>query len=108
MSKILLMCAGGMSTSILAKRMQQASKDLGRKDTIVARPAADIRNRLLKEKPDVLLIGPQIRFMLGQIQSAAEGFDLPMTVMPNHEYGTMNGEAIMALAIKLMTEHKNA
>lgn len=108
MSKILLMCAGGMSTSILAKRMQQASKNLGREDVIVARPAADIRNRLLNEKPDVLLIGPQIRFMLSQIQSAAEGFDLPMTVMPNHDYGTMNGEAIMALAIKLMTEPKNA
>ncbi|WP_407894486.1 PTS sugar transporter subunit IIB [Lacticaseibacillus sp. N501-2] len=107
MAKILLMCAGGMSTSILAKHMQQASTALGRQDVIVARPAADIRNRLLKEAPDVLLIGPQIRFMLSQIESAAEGFDLPMTVMPNHDYGTMNGEAMMALAISLMP-NKNA
>lgn len=107
MAKILLMCAGGMSTSILAKHMQQASLALGRQDVIVARPATDIRNRLLKEAPDVLLIGPQIRFMLSQIESAAEGFDLPMTVMPNHDYGTMNGEAMMTLAISLMP-NKNA
>lgn len=60
MRKIVLLCAAGMSTSILVVKMQEAAQAIGYDCDIHAYPVA-----FAKEKgrdADIVLIGPQVRF----------------------------------------------
>ena len=56
---ILLACAAGMSTSLLVTKMQEVSK----KDKIFAIPVSKVDQKVNEESIDVILIGPQIRYM---------------------------------------------
>lgn len=66
---IALACAAGMSTSLLVskcKKQQQITEDY----EIFAKSTADIDNMLAgtgSPKPDVLLLGPQVAFMKGEV-----------------------------------------
>ena len=62
---IALACAAGMSTSLLVSKMQKAAADNGKDYEIFVKSTADIDNMLAgtgSPKPDVLLLGPQLRF----------------------------------------------
>lgn len=62
---ILLACAAGMSTSLLVTKMQEVSK----KDKIFAIPVSKVDQKVNEESIDVILIGPQIRYMEKRIGS---------------------------------------
>lgn len=61
---ILLACAAGMSTSLLVTKMQEVSK----KDKIFAIPVSKVDQKANEESIDVILIGPQIRYMEKRIK----------------------------------------
>ncbi|KGO32121.1 hypothetical protein Q757_02920 [Oenococcus alcoholitolerans] len=62
-TKILLACAAGMSTSMLVARMQKAAEADGVDTQINATSAAEANEVIDKEHPDILLLGPQVRYM---------------------------------------------
>ena len=64
MKKILLVCAAGMSTSMLVKRM-------------------------IDQKPE--------------IEAVAQG-KMPVAVIEMKDYGSMNGQAVLEFAMKLLQE----
>lgn len=96
--KIVLFCAGGMSTSLLVNKMKEAAKVLGKDYDIAAYGLSSSD----KEAPDadVVLLGPQVRYAVNQLRKqypgkAIEGIDMKA-------YGTMNGKAVIEQAMKLM------
>lgn len=58
--KIGLFCAGGMSTSMLEKKMSEAAQKRGLDVQIKAYPESELAN-VLDEGVDVVLLGPQVR-----------------------------------------------
>lgn len=59
---ILLCCAAGMSTSLLVTKMEKSAQDQSTEYKIWAVPGDSVRNHI--DQADVLLLGPQVRYLL--------------------------------------------
>lgn len=71
--KILLICAGGISTSLIARNRQKHAKELLLDIQVDAiGEAFDLDNRDDKiKKADIILLAPQIRYLHKMIQEVA-------------------------------------
>lgn len=99
MKKILLVCASGMSTSLLVNRMKAAAKDKGMEVEIYALPISECPS--VADEVDVVLLGPQVRYQKPQIDALING-RVPVAVIDMRDYGTMNGKAVLEKALSLM------
>ncbi|KGX86859.1 PTS sugar transporter subunit IIB [Pontibacillus litoralis] len=97
--KIALVCSAGMSTSMLVQKMREAAAAQGLEAHIDAYAQADLKNHM--EDVDVILVGPQVRYLKGQIAKKAEPYNTPVEVIDQMAYGTMNGEKVLAQAVAL-------
>ena len=60
----MLACAAGMSTSLLVSKMQKAATEKGfDAEIFFAVAAAEAQDYVEKQHVDVVLLGPQVRFM---------------------------------------------
>ena len=102
MKKIMLVCAAGMSTSLLVTKMIQASKEAGEEAEIFALPVSEGVNKI--GEVDCILLGPQVRFQKAQIEKeiAEKGLSTPVDVIDMRDYGMMNGKKVFEFAKKLM------
>lgn len=99
---IMLACAAGMSTSLLVTKMQAAADEKGLDTEIFAVPAQEVDDIILEKKVDVLLLGPQVRYLLEQFTEKLKDKNIPIGVIPMVDYGMMNGSKVLALAEKLI------
>lgn len=99
---IMLICAAGMSTSLLVSKMEQVAKARGIEADIFAVSAMEADEIFVKKEIDVLLLGPQVRFMLSEFQEKLLDKGIPVEVIPMVDYGMMNGEKVLDLAETLM------
>lgn len=104
MKKIMLVCAAGMSTSLLVTKMIAAAKELGDEIEIFALPITDGVRRL--HEVDCVLLGPQVRFQKATVEKAIadQGLNLAVAVIDMKDYGMMNGKSVYQTALKLMGE----
>ncbi|AVK61618.1 PTS sugar transporter subunit IIB [Lactobacillus sp. CBA3605] len=101
---IMLACTGGISTSLLVAKMQTAAEQQGTNYYIFATAAATIDRELTAaQRPDVLLLGPQISFLAPKVKLLAAQLHIPMAIINMRDYGTMNGQKVLALAETLLT-----
>lgn len=98
MVKILLVCSAGMSTSFVVKKMQESAEAKGIEAEIWAVADADAAENI--KKADVMLLGPQVRFLEGKMKGIADG--KPVAVIDMMAYGSMNGEKVLEQALKLL------
>jgi cellobiose PTS system EIIB component len=99
MNKILLVCAAGMSTSLLVNKMKDAAGNRGLEIDISAMPISEAGSII--GEVDVVLLGPQVRFQKAQVDSLVNG-RVPVEVIDMLAYGTMNGEAVLNRALELI------
>jgi cellobiose PTS system EIIB component len=98
--KILLVCSAGMSTSLLVTKMEASAKAKGIESKIWA-VAGDAARANMREA-DVVLLGPQVRYMLSQMQEMSKEFNnIPVDVINSLHYGMLNGEAVLEHAMGL-------
>lgn len=98
MKNILLVCSAGMSTSMLVKKMQEAAEKKEIDVKIQAIAEAEAKNYI--EEADMILLGPQVRFLLNKLKGLAG--DTPVEVIDMAAYGTMNGEKVLNMALEKM------
>ncbi|WP_163100192.1 PTS sugar transporter subunit IIB [Peribacillus alkalitolerans] len=98
--KIILVCFAGMSTSLLVSRMEKVAAQRGIDSTILAMPATEIYDEL--DGADVVLLGPQARYALDEVKKEAEPKNIPVAVIDSILYGTMNGEAVLDMALGMV------
>jgi len=100
MKNILLACSAGMSTSLLVGKMKEAAESKG----IEANIWAVSQDKALKEieKADVLLIGPQMRFLKNKFSKVTEEMGIPLEVIDTMAYGRLDGEAVLNRALELI------
>ncbi len=96
---IMLCCAAGMSTSLLVSKMQKAAESDGVDAEIFATAAADADAKLEEKHPDVLMLGPQVRYLEGQFK---EKLTIPVEVNNMQDYGMLNGEKVLREALSLI------
>jgi PTS system cellobiose-specific IIB component len=96
MKKILLVCAAGMSTSMLVKKMMEAAKEKDIEVEISALPVSECSKKV--DEVDIVLLGPQVRYQKGQVDALVKG-RIPVEVIDMLMYGTMNGKAVLENAL---------
>lgn len=102
MTKILLLCSAGMSTSMVVKKMKEAAAKKNIEAEIEAVSTA--RFYELLDNYDVFLLGPQVKFQKAEFQAKAKEKNKPLDVIDFKDYGTMNGEKILDFALSLKVE----
>ena len=101
-STIMLVCAAGMSTSMLVTKMQNAAKEKGLDAEIFAVAASEADKKLASHTINVVLLGPQVRFMAKQFQEKLEPLKIPVEVINMADYGMMNGAKVLEQAVQMM------
>ena len=90
----LLVCATGMSTSLLVNRMKETAETKEIEFQIEAHPVEKYG-----EAADDILLGPQVRYELKNVKKMF--LDKPVEIINMQDYGTMNGAKVLDTALKL-------
>lgn len=102
MKKIYLFCSAGMSTSMLASNMQSVANNHKLPIKIAAFPHDKLTDIIAEDRPDCILLGPQVRYMYEETVAKYGNEDIPISVIDQGDYGMMNGENVLKSAIKLI------
>lgn len=86
MKKVMLVCNAGMSTGILAQKIQAASENTL---SVSAYSESEYKDHL--DGVDLVLIGPQIRFLMPQIEKVVS---CPVQSINPVKYGMMDGQGV--------------
>lgn len=102
MKKIFLFCDAGMSTSLLVSKMQEVANKHKLDLHIEANPCVKAHALIQEQKPDCVLLGPQVRFMLNKMQQECDPMGIPVDAINPADYGAMDGEKVLKHAIRLI------
>ena len=106
MKRVYLFCSAGMSTSMLAWKMQGVANSHNLPIEVVAFPDGKIGQIIEEKRPDVILLGPQVKFRYQEIVSEFGSTGIPIQVIDQTAYGMMDGEKVLKSAIKLLKAAK--
>ena len=97
--KILLVCAGGMSTSILMQKMEKYWQKIGEELNIKAVGLAEYQEEA--QSFDIIMVGPQVGYKIDEIKRDT---NKPTEVIQSYDYAIGNCENIHKIAEKLYKE----
>jgi PTS system cellobiose-specific IIB component len=80
--------------------MEAYAKSQGLEGRIWAVSANEINEHI--SEADVLLLGPQVRYMLAKMKKLGEEKGIPVDAINPIHYGMMNGEEVVKYAQKLI------
>ncbi|WP_440894705.1 PTS sugar transporter subunit IIB [Amphibacillus sp. Q70] len=100
MMKITLLCALGMSTSLLVERMKKVAENREIEATIEAYSADEIDKQL--KDSDVILLGPQIRYKKNQLFKKAKNAGVPIDIIDMKAYGATDGKKVLDQALDII------
>ena len=106
MKRVYLFCSAGMSTSMLASKMQGVANEHDLPIEVEAFPDGKIGQIIEERHPDVILLGPQVKYRFNEIAEKYGSTGIPIQVIDQTDYGMMNGEKVLKSAIKLMKSAK--
>lgn len=99
---IMLACAAGMSTSLMVRKMEEAAEEMGLEYSIFAVPATAARDVLDERDVDLILLGPQLSYMIDDFERLTKDKPVPIGVINMLDYGTMNGKKTILFANGLL------
>ena len=68
MKKVYLFCSAGMSTSMLASNMQDVANQHNLPIKVAAFPHNKLEEIISEDRPDCILLGPQVRYELKNVK----------------------------------------
>ena len=102
MKKMLLCCGAGMSSSLLASKMDNKAKEKNMNAKVWAVPVGEL-GATVREGVNVVLIGPQIRYKMKEVEELCrENGNIPCGLINSVHYGTMNVDMVLDAAYSLM------
>lgn len=102
MKKIILVCASGMSTSLLMNKMRKAAKERDLDILVEAYPVAEVEQ--FAEEADVILLGPQIRHKIEDVRSEV---NCPVASIDLQVYGRMDGQRVIQQVMEILNLKSN-
>lgn len=103
MINVLLICSQGASTSIMCDRIKQEAAKNNKEMDIKAVALAIAPDYI--SKADIILLGPQIRYMKKKVQQQAG--DTPVLDIEMQTYGMMNGEKVYKQIMEVLHDERN-
>lgn len=90
MKKVVLMCAGGMSSSVLANKLKDAVKDRNLNLSVDFHATMDWDVESVDA--DIILLAPQVSYQLEELKRK---FSCPIISIKPLEYGHMSVESLL-------------
>ena len=103
--RIILACAAGMSTSLLAKKMLLIARERGREVSVEAMSTSALDEAHWRGA-DVVLVGPQMRHQLPMLAAKGAEYHVPVAAIPPQDYALAHGEHVLDQALKLAGEQE--
>ncbi|WML34843.1 PTS sugar transporter subunit IIB [Clostridium sp. OS1-26] len=101
--KILLMCAAGMSTSLLVTKMEAYAKQAGYNGVVIkAEPVEDLDRNV--DNYDVFLLGPQVKYREKWVKEIVEAKGKRYVCIPPQVYGMVDGKKTFELAVSILNQ----
>jgi len=98
--RILLICAGGLSTSLLVTKMRTYASSIEEDAFIEAHPAGNLSE--LIDDFDIVMLGPQISHKLDSIKKQFGHLQKPILVIESADYGLCRGKEVYLKAKKTL------
>ena len=105
MKKVYLFCNAGMSTSLVANDMQKVEDEYNLPMEIKAFNDSSMSEVVKKENPDVILLGPQVKYKLADTKKTYEP-KISVGLINAEDYGKVDGERILKYSIKLIQDRE--
>ena len=105
MKRFYLFCNAGMSTSLLASKMQKTADANKLPIEVKAFSDSQMGDIVNEFNPEVILLGPQVTHLYEKV-SERYGQDHLVAVIDSTDYGNMDGERVLKKAMKLYKESK--
>lgn len=102
MLKVMFVCCAGMSTSLLVEKVLSSAKEKGVELELYAVGEADARRDLAQA--DILLLGPQVRYLESKFRTSLEGSKTKLGVCDMRAYGCMDGDKVLAQILELASQ----
>ena len=99
---ILLCCGAGISSGFLASNARKQAKKMGGDISVEARSHTDVAAYL--GKIDILMLGPHYKTELKAFQNLAEPHGVPVVLIPEDIYATIDGKRLIEYAQKVVAE----
>lgn len=104
MKKFYLFCNAGMSTSLLASSMQKVASANNLPVEVKAFPTSQLDEIVESVNPDVIMLGPQVKHLYNKVIEKYGDHKAPIFVIDSKDYGEMNGERVLKVALKAYKE----
>jgi PTS system cellobiose-specific IIB component len=102
--KILLVCSAGMSTSLMVNKMKKVAEDNKLEAEILAVAEANAQPHF--DSIDILLLGPQVKYLEDKMRTAAAG-RFPVMTINTQKYGMMDGLGVLKDTLRAIKEFRN-
>lgn len=99
MIKVMFVCCAGMSTSLLVEKVNRAAQEKGVEMNVFALSEAEAKKDLAQA--DVLLLGPQVRYLEKGFRKDLAGKDTKLDVVDMLAYGRLDGEKVLQQILDL-------
>lgn len=93
--KVYLFCNAGMSTSLMASKMQKAADEHKVPVEVKAFPDAQLDKIVAESNPEVILLGPQVKYLYEKVTAKYGSTGKLIDVIDQEDYGNMNGERVL-------------
>ncbi len=93
--KIVLACAGGMSTGMLVKKMEEAAQKEGLEVQILACGLSELGDNI--DGAAIILLGPQVGYQESEVRQKFP--EVPVKTINMEDYGMMNGAKVLRDAL---------
>jgi PTS system cellobiose-specific IIB component len=104
-TKVVVLCAAGMSSSLICTSINNAAAKRNMKLEIYATPIMTYKE-LDYSDVDVILLAPQVRFQIEEVRSYLISFQIPVDQIGFVDYGMVRGDSILDLILKLLLSKK--
>lgn len=108
--KILLVCYGGLSTSMLVNKMKaavEASSNLKDRGIVIEAWGKEEYYEKLDDT-QIIMLGPQVSMIEEEVRRVAldKGYDVPVIVIDKEHYGAMDAVPVLLSAFDAMKAYK--
>ena len=99
--RIILVCAAGMTTSLLANNLNKEAIARGLDVTVEAMSTNDL-NEAQWRSADAVLVGPPMHYQLEEIAAHGAQYHVPVAAIPSQNYATANADHVLEQAQTLI------
>lgn len=98
--KVLMVCSGGMSSTIVVKSISDEAKKQGFPLEIEAVGTPQISEEMTRIDYDLLIVAPQVKHRLDYFKEVAEKHNVPVELIPPMGYTPIGGPKVLNEIIK--------